>query len=194
MNENSLILATHNTGKIAEFKRYLEPLGLQLTTAKEHGVQEPVEDADSFVGNALIKARAIFQQTKCAALADDSGLCVNALDGAPGVYSAFYGGEDRDFQKAMRRVLDELKDADDRSAYFISVLVYIDKSGREHIAEGRINGVITKDIQGAEGFGYDPIFIPEGADKSFGEMTKDEKKLYSHRARALQKLLEILKV
>lgn len=189
----TLILATHNTGKIAEFARYLSPLGMDLKTAKDYGLKDPVEDAGTFVGNARIKARYIFEQTGEAALADDSGICVNALNGAPGVDSAFYGGEDRNFNVAMTRVLNEIKNSSDRSAYFVSVLVFIDKNGNELISEGRVNGEIVTEIRGAQGFGYDPIFKPDGQDKTFGEMTADEKKLFSHRAIALQNLLDQLR-
>ncbi len=164
-----------------------------LKTAKEYGLSDPVEDAGTFVGNALIKARYIFEQTGKAALADDSGLCVNSLHGEPGVESAYYGGEDRSFDKAMLRVHTELGEASDRSAYFVSVLVLIDDQGQEVIAEGRVNGTIIWPPRGENGFGYDPIFVPEGQNKTFGEMTVDEKKQYSHRANALHNLLQQLK-
>ena len=193
MLPTTLILATHNTGKIAEFSRYLSPLGMTLKTAKDYGLSDPVEDAGTFVGNALIKARFIHAQTGQAALADDSGLCVNGLNGEPGVESAYYGGDDRNFDAAMARVNHELGDNSDRTAYFVSVLVFIDDHGREIIAEGRVNGIIAPTPRGENGFGYDPIFIPDGQDKTFGEMTADEKKQFSHRANALSNLLDQLK-
>ena len=193
MIPSTLILATHNTGKIAEFSRYLSPLGITLKTAKDYGLSDPVEDAGTFVGNALIKARYIFKQTGEAALADDSGLCVNALNGEPGVESAYYGGDDRNFDKAMARVHRELGETADRSAYFISVLAFINHQGDEIIAEGRVNGSIIWPPRGENGFGYDPCFVPDGQTKTFGEMTSDEKKQYSHRATALEQLLQLLK-
>jgi XTP/dITP diphosphohydrolase len=194
MLPKTLILATHNVGKIAEFSRYLSPLGMELKTAKDFGLSDPIEDAGTFVGNALIKARFIYAQTGQAALADDSGLCVNGLNGEPGVESAYYGGDDRNFDAAMARVNHELGDKPDRSAYFVSVLVFIDDHGREIIAEGRVNGVIAQSPRGVNGFGYDPIFIPDGQNKTFGEMTADQKKQFSHRANALHNLLDQLKV
>jgi XTP/dITP diphosphohydrolase len=192
MFPKSLILATHNTGKIAEFKGYFEGFGTEIITAKELNLSEPDEIAGTFIGNARIKAEYIFETTNNAALADDSGLCINHLNGAPGVDSAYYGG-DHNFDVAMDRVLSELDSVTDRSAYFISVLVMILNDGTEIIAEGRVNGMITTEKRGVNGFGYDPIFIPEGALKTFAEMTADEKKLYSHRARAFDQLIISLK-
>lgn len=192
MFPKSLILATHNTGKIAEFKRYFEGFGTEIITAKELNLSEPDEIAGTFIGNARIKAEYIFETTKQAALADDSGLCIHYLNDAPGVDSAYYGG-DHNFDKAMDRVLDELQNVTNRSAYFISVLVMILNDGTEIIAEGRVNGMITTEKRGANGFGYDPIFIPDGQDKTFAEMTADEKKLFSHRARAFDQLIHSLK-
>jgi XTP/dITP diphosphohydrolase len=192
MFPKQLILATHNPGKIAEFKRHFECFGTEIITAKELNLSEPDEIAGTFIGNARIKAEYIFETTKQAALADDSGLCIHYLNDAPGVDSAYYGG-DHNFDKAMDRVLDELQNVTNRSAYFISVLVMILNDGTEIIAEGRVNGTITTEKRGANGFGYDPIFIPDGQDKTFAEMTADEKKLFSHRARAFDQLIHSLK-
>jgi len=184
-----LVLATHNKGKVAEMSAMLAPYGVEVTSAGELGLPEPAETENTFVGNALIKARAASGATGLPCLADDSGLCVNALNGDPGVYSADWAGNPRDFNVAMQKVHDALGDATDRSAYFISVFALVIPDGIEQIFEGRCNGQIVWPPRGTGGLGYDPFFMADGETRTFGEMTLDEKAKYSHRARAFEKFL-----
>lgn len=188
-----LLLATHNKGKIAEMSAMLAPYGVEVTSAAELGLAEPAETENTFIGNALIKARAAAVASGLPVLADDSGLCVNALNGDPGVYSADWAGNPRDFNVAMHKVHDALGDAVDRSAYFISVFALVMPDGTEQIFEGRCNGQIVWPPRGTEGHGYDPVFVADGETRTFGEMTLDEKAKFSHRAKAFEKFAETLK-
>lgn len=188
-----LLLATHNKGKVAEMSAMLAPYGVEVTSAGELGLPEPAETENTFVGNALIKARAAAAASGLPVLADDSGLCVNALNGDPGVYSADWAGTPRDFNVAMKKVHDALGDATDRSAYFISVFAIVMPDGTEQIFEGRCNGQIIWPPRGDGGHGYDPVFMADGESRTFGEMMLDEKAKFSHRARAFEKFAEALK-
>ena len=190
LKEKELVIATHNAGKAREIAELLEGHIEKFHTAGELGLSEPVEDGDSFVANALIKARSGAKESGKLCLADDSGLAVNALDGAPGIYSARWGGEEKDFNLAMARVQEELGEAEDRSAAFICVLALCWPDGREEVFEGRVDGSITWPARGSKGFGYDPIFIPEGYDVTFAEMEPAAKHEISHRADAFAKLKE----
>ncbi len=188
-----LLLATHNKGKVAEMSAMLAPYGVEVTSAAELGLPEPDETESTFVGNALIKARAASAASGLPVLADDSGLCVNALNGNPGVYSADWAGNPRDFNVAMQKVHDALGDAADRSAYFISVFALVMPDGTEQIFEGRCHGTIVWPGRGNGGHGYDPIFMAHGETRSFGEMTLDEKAKYSHRAKAFEQFIKVFK-
>ena len=185
------MLATHNAGKIKEIRLLLAPLGVKIRSAAEMSLPEPEETEATFTGNAALKARAACAATGLTALADDSGLAVTALDGAPGIYSARWAGEPRDFNKAMARVHRELEDraATDFSATFICVLALAHPDGSIEYHEGRIEGQIVWPPRGAGGFGYDPIFVPKGENRTFAQMSMEEKKTMSHRGRALQSLL-----
>lgn len=187
---DTLVLATHNKGKIAEMRDLLAPYVQNVRTSAELNLPEPPETGTTFLENATIKALATARATKLPVLADDSGLCIDALDGAPGVYSADWGGHPRNFRAAISRVLQEMGDTGDRSAAFVTVLVLAWPDGHIEVAEGRVEGKITHNIHGAGGFGYDPIFRPEGQARTFGEMSRDEKQKISHRSRALAQLLE----
>lgn len=186
---SKLFLATHNKGKIAEMSAMLAPYGVEVVSAADLGLNAPEETEASFRGNALIKARYVAKETGLPALADDSGLCVAALNGAPGVYSADWAGPYKDFKMAMQRVIDEMGDAEDRSAYFTTVLALVLPDGSEQIFEGRCDGHIVWPARGEGGFGYDPLFVPDGDSRTFGEMSMDEKKVYSHRAKAVAAFL-----
>jgi XTP/dITP diphosphohydrolase len=188
-----ILLATHNKGKVEEISMMLKPYRVEVTSAGELGLAEPAETENTFVGNSLIKAHAASKASGLPCLADDSGLCVNALNGDPGVYSADWAGSPRDFNAAMAKVNDALGDARDRSAYFISVFAFVLPDGTEQIFEGRCNGQMVWPPRGTGGHGYDPIFMADGETRTFGEMTLDEKAKYSHRAKAFQKFIEILK-
>lgn len=185
-----LVLATHNKGKIEEIKNLLEPYGIEILSAVDMDLPEPDETENSFIGNATLKAKAAAVITGLPCLSDDSGLSVNALNGEPGVYSADWAGIPRDFDKAMKLVHEKMGEAADKSAYFTSVLVIANPDGSVMSAEGRIDGQIVWPPRGTGGFGYDPIFMPEGETRTFGEMKLEEKKNYSHRARAFAQLLE----
>lgn len=189
----TLVLASHNKGKLKEFETLLAGLVGAVKSAGEYGLPEPEETGTTFLENATIKAVAAMKATGLPALSDDSGLCVEALNGAPGVYSADWAGPDKDFQKAMRSVHEKMANATNRSAHFISVLVLAYPDGRIESFEGRVDGTIIWPPRGDLGFGYDPMFVPDGFEKTFGEMSREEKEAMSHRARAVGKLKHYLK-
>jgi len=189
--EKKLVIATHNNGKLIEFRELLAPYGLTLTSAGELGLPEPEETGKDFRENALIKAHASAQASGLPALADDSGLCVKALGGDPGLFSARWAGADKDFGMAMRRVQDALGANKDRSAYFMCVLALVWPDGHEELVEGRCNGTIVWPMRGTKGHGYDPVFQPEGETRTFAEMDGEEKNKLSHRGRALVALTKL---
>lgn len=183
-----LIIASHNQGKCREIAALLEPYDVEIVSAAELGLPEPEETGDSFIANADLKARAAALAANLPALADDSGLAVNALNGAPGIYSARWGGEARDFNMAMERVEAGLGDSDDRSAKFVCALALCWPDGHCDVFEGTVSGSLVWPPRGDQGFGYDPIFVPEGGSQTFGEMDPDAKHAISHRADAFNKL------
>ncbi len=184
-----LVLASHNPGKLAEVMELVRPFGFDVIAAGALGLPEPLEDAPDFLGNARIKALAAARASGLAALADDSGFCVAALDGAPGVHSARWaGGPTRDFASAMARVNAMLGDAADRRAWFIAALCLAWPDGHTATFVGRVDGEEVWPPRGENGFGYDPIFLPAGASGTFGELTAEGKRTLSHRARAFAQL------
>lgn len=192
-----IVIASHNKGKVKEIGELLAPLGLLVVSAAEMGVDEPEETGLTFAENALLKARNTAEKTGFPALADDSGLAIPALDGAPGIYSARWAGADKDFALAFSRIQQELAskniaDATGTPAYFICALCLSIPNADEQIFEGRIDGKLVFPPRGEHGFGYDPIFIPEGYDISFAEMDSAKKHSISHRAKAFQKFVEFL--
>jgi XTP/dITP diphosphohydrolase len=191
--DRRIVVASHNEGKVREIGELLGPLGYTPVSAATLKLAEPEESGATFVENALIKARAAAQASKMVSLADDSGLEVIALNGAPGVVSARWAGPAKDFNIAMARVNSELGDAMDRRARFVCVLALVRPDGGEIICEGEVKGEIVWPPRGHSGFGYDPIFVPDGRRKTFGEMAPAEKHAMSHRARAFAKLVEALK-
>jgi XTP/dITP diphosphohydrolase len=184
-----LVVATHNPGKARELAQILENR-FQLVAAGELGLPEPDETETTFTGNALLKARAAADSSGLVALADDSGLSVAALEGAPGIYSARWAGPGRDFAVAMQKVEERLEEAGakDFSAWFTSALAVAWPQGAAVVVEGRVDGTLSFPPRGDLGFGYDPIFTPEGFDQTFGEMAREAKEAMSHRARAFAKL------
>ncbi len=187
-----IILATNNAHKVEELKRMLEPLGYTLFAQKEKGISLEVEEnGTTFEQNAYLKAKAIYDLTGCAALADDSGLCVDALDGAPGVYSARYAGEPCDDKKNNAKLLQAMEGVQDRAAQFVSVICYIDEKGEAHYFRGECPGTVGFEEKGNGGFGYDPLFMV--GEKSYAEMTGAEKDAISHRGRAIRLLADYLK-
>jgi XTP/dITP diphosphohydrolase len=185
-----LVLASHNPGKLAEIADLLRPFALDVVSAGALGLAEPVEDAPDFVGNARIKALAAARASRLPALADDSGFCVAALDGRPGVHSARWAGPAKDFSPAMARVHREIGLAPDRHAWFIAVLCLGWPDGHTETFVGRVDGSAIWPPRGTLGFGYDPMFLPEGATQTFGEMAPESKHAVSHRARAFAQLVD----
>lgn len=187
-----LIFATHNKGKLKEVQG-LVPEGIKVISLDDLNMTTEIEETGTTLQeNALIKARYLYKQYKKPVLADDTGLEVNALGGAPGVYSARYAGTHGDAEKNMTLLLKNMESLEDRKARFRTVMAHIDAEGKETLFEGIVEGVISKVRQGAEGFGYDPIFQPEGNTLSFAQMPLAEKNLISHRARALKKFIEFI--
>jgi XTP/dITP diphosphohydrolase len=197
-----LVIATHNPGKLAEMRELLSPHGVTAISASELGLPEPEETGDTFAANAKLKAAAAATAAKLPAFADDSGLVVESLDGAPGIYSARWAGPSKDFNAAMSRIerLLEERGANEpakRKAHFVSALCVAWPDGHLEEVEARVDGTLVWPPRGAAGFGYDPMFLPDGHDRTFGEMSGTEKhglpplgKGLSHRARAFVQLAE----
>lgn len=186
-----IIFATNNAHKLSEVQAVLGDR-FRLVTLAECGITEEIpEDAPTLEGNALRKARYVHERTGADCFADDTGLEVDALDGAPGVHSARYATDGHDFAANNRLLLRNLAGAADRSAHFRTVIALI-LDGREYLFEGRVDGRIAESEAGCGGFGYDPLFVPEGFDKTFAEMGADEKNAISHRGCAVRRLVEFL--
>jgi XTP/dITP diphosphohydrolase len=194
-----IVIATHNPGKLAEMRDLLAPYGIEAISAGDLGLPEPEETGTTFAANARIKAASAAQRSGLPAFADDSGLCVEALAGAPGIYSARWAGPDKDFAAAMAEIERQLdqKKSPDRRACFVAALCLAWPDGHAEDFEGRIDGALVWPPRGGKGFGYDPMFLPEGFDRTFGEMSAEEKhglpprgKGLSHRARAFVKLAQ----
>ncbi|MDB5588734.1 MAG: non-canonical purine pyrophosphatase [Devosia sp.] len=198
-----LVLATHNKGKLKEFQELFEPFGLELISAGELGLPEPEETGTTFAENARLKAHASAQGSGMIALSDDSGLCVDALGGDPGVYTADWAGVPRNFEHAMKRVEDALQAANatspsQRKAHFMATLCLAHPDGRDWLFEGQCNGTMVWPPRGERGHGYDPAFMPDGYDITFGQMPAEMKHSWSpgetglsHRARAFAKFVEV---
>jgi len=184
-----LVIASHNPGKIREIGDLLKPFDVAVMSAGALGLEEPEETETTFIGNALLKANASAAGSGKPALADDSGLAVTALGGAPGIYSARWAGPGKDFSVAMQRVQNELGDSADRSAHFVCALALAWPDGHAETFEGRVDGTLTFPPRGEKGFGYDPIFIPHGFDITFAEMDPEKKHAMSHRADAFRQLV-----
>lgn len=184
-----LVLASHNAGKVKEIRELLAPFNVDVISAAELGLPEPEETGLTFVANAELKALAASLGAKVIALADDSGLCVDGLNGAPGIYSARWAGPTKDFGIAMKRIETALGDNPDRKAQFICVLSLSWPDGHCETFEGKVEGHLTFPPRGTHGFGYDPIFIPDGFDITFGEMDPEKKHEMSHRADAFRQLV-----
>lgn len=190
----SIVLASGNPGKKAEIERLLAPFGTRVVTQVELGITEAEEPHDSFLENALAKARHASFATRLPALADDSGLCVNALGGAPGVHSARYAGEPRSDQRNNEKLLAQMSALEDRRAHYVCVLVLMRGPGdtKPLVAEAEWHGEISRAPRGSGGFGYDPYFYLPDLGKTAGELPPEDKNRISHRGRALQKLLAML--
>ncbi len=188
--DEKIVIASHNPGKVGEIATLLAPFGTEVVSAADLGLGEPEETGTTFAANAELKARAAAEASGLAALADDSGLQVAALDGRPGIHSARWAGPEKDFQKAMRKVEDALPGKDGRGAGFICALALAWPDGHLETFEGHVHGRLVWPPRGDKGFGYDPIFVPDGYRMTFGEMAPEEKHRISHRADAFRKLVD----
>lgn len=191
LTEKKIVVASHNKGKVREIADLLRPFGITPVSAGELDLPEPEETEKTFKGNALLKARAAASAAGMPALSDDSGLSVAALNGDPGIYSARWGGPEKDFVLAMHKVEEALQasGSDDRSAKFVCALALCWPDGEEVVFEGTVEGALVWPMRGDRGFGYDPIFVAKGQDVTFGEMDPAEKHAISHRADAFRQLL-----
>ena len=187
-----LVIASHNRGKVREIRELLAPYRLDVIGAADLGLSEPEEGGSTFAENAKLKAEAASSASKLPALADDSGLSVTALDGAPGIYSARWAGPKKDFRVAMARVEQEMRESGnpDKRAHFVCVLALSAPGAKTEIFEGRAYGTIDFPPRGQFGFGYDPIFMPEGRRFTFAEMDPQAKHAISHRAKAFEKFVK----
>ena len=189
----TIFLASGNTHKIEELKQVLQPLGIKLKSTLDYpDAEEVVEDQPDLQGNALKKAKFWWNKTGLPSISDDTGLEVDALNGAPGVYSARYAGENPTYDDNVNKLLAELKGEKNRSAQFRTVIAFVDSSDN-YFFEGICRGKIIDEKRGDKGFGYDPIFVPEGFEKTFAELRAEEKNKISHRGRAVQKFIDFLR-
>ena len=191
MEKRTIVFATNNAHKLGEL-RGIAGEEWNVVSLAEIGCHDDIpETADTLEGNALIKARWVKERYGYDCFADDTGLMVDALDGAPGVYSARYAGPGHDSVANMKLLLERMADKDNRNAHFSTVIALV-MGGEEHIFEGRVDGIIAREPSGCGGFGYDPVFVPENSSRTFSEMTAEEKNAISHRGRATRKLMEFL--
>lgn len=188
-DHDRLVIASHNPGKVSEIADLMQPFVVEVISAADLNLDEPEETGTTFADNALLKAHAAAKVANLPALADDSGLVVNALAGAPGVYSARWAGADKNFMVAMEKVEELLRGSEDRSSMFVCALALAWPDGHADVFEGFVEGEITWPPRGEKGFGYDPIFTADGEDITFAEMEPAQKHTMSHRADAFQKLV-----
>ena len=184
-----LVIATHNPGKLVEIGDLVRPFGIDVVSAGSLGLPEPEETGDTFIANAALKALAAATASGLPALADDSGLCVNALDGAPGIYSARWAGPNKDFAVAMHKINTLIGPHPDRAGQFVAALALAWPDGEVVTFEGRLNGTVVWPPRGERGFGYDPFFQPDGQSLTCGEMEPEAKHAISHRALAFRQLV-----
>lgn len=186
-----LVIASHNDGKVREINDLLSPFGIEAVSAKKLGLNDPEETGITFAENAILKAETAAEASGLPALADDSGLAVAALGGAPGIYSARWAGEPRNFTNAMKKVEEALTESgtEDFSAKFVCALALAWPDGEKAVFQGEVKGTLVFPPRGDKGFGYDPIFVPKDYDKTFGELDPEEKHSISHRADAFRKLM-----
>ncbi|THD37373.1 MAG: RdgB/HAM1 family non-canonical purine NTP pyrophosphatase [Sphingomonas sp.] len=192
LQPGKLVIASHNEGKVREIRALLAPYGIEPVSAKSLDLPEPEETGTTFVANAELKAMQAADLSGLPALADDSGLCVEALNGDPGIFSARWAGESKDFGLAMQLVEDNLQKLEpsvDRDAHFVCALALAWPDGHVEWFEGRVDGVLVWPPRGKNGFGYDAMFLPDGHDRTFGEMAADEKTPLTHRADAFRQLV-----
>ncbi len=189
---DKILLATHNAHKLEEARALLAPFGITVVGGDEVGLTDVAETGKTFVDNALLKAQAGFAQTGLPTLADDSGLCIAALGGAPGTHSARFAAEHGGYPAVFTEVQNRIGDNPDRSAYFECCLAFVTGDGPAHVFSGRVPGTIAREATGTHLFGYDPIFVPDGYTDSFGVLGNDVKNNLSHRARAMKLFMKFL--
>lgn len=187
--EKQIVIASHNAGKVREIDELLASFGVAVSSAAELNLAEPEETGDTFIDNAVIKSLAAATAANCPALADDSGLCVDVLGGAPGIFSARWAGPKKDFGLAMQRVMEATADFETCKAHFVCALSLCWPDGHVENFEGYVHGALAWPPRGDHGFGYDPIFVPEGHDETFAEMDPARKHAMSHRADAFNQLV-----
>ena len=187
-----LVISSHNTGKIKEFYELFKPFNITLFSSLDFNIDKPKENGNNFAENALIKAHYTYEHTGLASLSDDSGICIEALEGQPGIFSARWAGPKKDFSEAIKKVEKKLKDLkiEKACAFFICSLAIVWPDGSHQLYEGRVDGRLIFPPRGNFGFGYDPIFIPHGCKETFGEMDPKIKKKISHRAEAFKLLCQ----
>ena len=195
--KTKLVVASHNHGKIKEIKNLLKPFKFKVYSASDFNIAEPKETGKTFIANSIIKAKTVANKSNCLALADDSGLCINSLEGKPGIYSARWAGKNKNFDLAMKRVEKELNKISSNSkrnlrAHFCCALTLCYPAGKNISFEGKVFGYLQFPARGLNGFGYDPIFVPDGYKKTFGEMSFSYKERISHRQIAFNKLKKYL--
>lgn len=191
-----ILLATNNLDKITEIRNKLDGLNIRILTLKDIGKNIDVtEDGDTLESNALKKAKEIFEATGIPTIADDTGLFVDALEGEPGVFSSRYAGDDATYDDNCRKILLNMEGIpfEKRNAHFKTVICFYVNISEQHLFEGLVKGKIIKEKRGKEGFGYDPLFVPDGLNKTYAEMSLEEKNKFSHRAKALGQFSEFLK-
>ncbi len=189
-------VATKNKNKLSEIREILKDFPFEVVSMEDVGIEDEIEEnADTFEGNALIKARTIHKKTGGYVMADDSGLCVDALDGAPGIYSARFAGENSDYNTKINKIWEMMKNSgsENRAARFVCAIAVIEPDGKEYTLRGECEGVIHDEIQGDNGFGYDPVFFVPDLGKTTAQLSPEEKNKISHRGKALAKMIELLK-
>ena len=195
--KKKVIVASHNSGKVREIKSLLKPYSFTIQSASDLKIKEPRETGKNFVENAILKAKFVSKKSGCIALADDSGLCVNLLNGEPGIYSARWAGKDKDFKLAIKKIEKKLIKIDPNSnikyrSHFCCALALSFPNGQTISFQGKVYGQLQFPAKGCNGFGYDPIFVPNGYKKTFGEMNYSYKERISHRQKAFKKLKKYL--
>ena len=198
INNEKIVIASHNKGKVSEIKDLLKNYDLKILSSSDLGIEEPEENGSSFEENAIIKSSVTSTLSKIVSLSDDSGLCVNALGGKPGIYSARWAGKNKDFGMAMKKIQKLMEKNDllskyNRRAFFVCSLSVYFPDGKNKVFNGRVNGHLQFPPKGLNGFGYDPIFVAKGYRKTFGEMNFHYKERISHRNIAFKKLIKFLK-
>lgn len=190
---NKILLATSNAHKVEEFKEMLEPFGYTITSLLDFDEEFDIEETGTtFEENALIKAKTMHDKLGIAVIADDSGLMVNALDGAPGIYSARFMGKDTSYDIKNQYIIDRCKDAEDKGCQFVCAIAYVEENGESHIFTGIVEGIVADHIEGEKGFGYDPIFYYPPYQTTLANVSEEQKNAVSHRGRALKQFVDFI--